>query len=322
MPNTSALILGGSGQDGAFLADYLLRAGSDVTSLSSKLSDRISSLGISQIERKINPDSGISEILHEIRPSIVINLVSLSSVAYCEENQAESLAINRELVFKLSTEIQAYSENLSLPVKFIQASSSEMFGTGSHVCSETTKLNPVTTYGIHKRDAHEFLLRTSTELVTNISVILFNHESEFRPANFVSAKVARAAAEVAVYGFTEIEFGNLESKRDWGFAGDYMRAVTEICINAKQQCYVIASGKLHSIREMLETAFKYVGIENFEEHIKVNSKYLRKVETPPIVGDSGLYKSEFGDIATLSFSQTIGRMVQYHLDEIRGYQNV
>jgi GDPmannose 4,6-dehydratase len=322
VPNASALILGGSGQDGAFLAEHLLRAGSNVTSMSSKLSDRMSSLGISQIEREINPDSGISDILREIRPTIVINLVSLSSVAYCEENQAKSLAINSELVFKLSTEIRDHSESFASPVRFIQASSSEMFGTGSHVCSETTKLNPITTYGIHKRDAHEFLMRTSTDLATNISVILFNHESEFRPANFVSAKVARAAAEVAVSGFTEIEFGNLESKRDWGFAGDYMRAVTDICLNAKHQCYVIASGELHSIREMLETAFKYVGIENFEEHIKLNSKYLRRIETPPIVGDSGLYKSEFGDKATLSFSQTIGRMVQHYLDKMKGNHNV
>lgn len=322
MPNTSALILGGSGQDGAFLAESLLKAGCDVTSLSSKLSDRMSRLGISQIERKLTPDSGLNDILHEIRPTVIINLISLSSVAYCEENHAASLATNSKLVFRLSDEIRDYSEKFSSPVRFIQASSSEMFGTGSQVCNEETTLNPVTTYGRHKRDAHEYLMGSSSDRVTNISVILFNHESEFRPANFVSAKVARAAAEVAISGYTDIEFGNLESRRDWGFAGDYMQAVTDICLAATQRCYVIASGELHSIREMLETAFKYVGLENFEDHIKVNSRYIRKVETPPIVGDSGLYKTEFGIKPTLSFTQTIDRMVQYQIDEIRGNQNV
>lgn len=322
MPNASALILGGSGQDGAFLAESLLEAGSEVTSLSSKLSDRMARLGVSQIQREISPNSGIYDILKEIKPNIVINLISLSSVAYCEENQAASLAINSELVLRLSQEIKDYSDNFSLPVRFIQASSSEMFGIGSQVCDEETKLNPVTTYGRHKRDAHEHLMNSSGVRVTNISVILFNHESEFRPANFVSAKVARAAAEVSVNGFTKIEFGNLESKRDWGYAGDYMRAVTDISLNGMHRCYVIASGELHSIREMLETAFQYADIKDFTNYIKVNDKYLRKIETPPIVGDSELYKSEFGNKPSLSFDQTIGRMVQHHLDEIRGNKNV
>lgn len=318
MPNASALILGGSGQDGAFLAESLLEAGSEVTSLSSKLSKRIERLGVAQIQREISPNLGIYDILKEIKPDIVVNLISLSSVAYCEENHAASLAINSELVIKLSQEIKDYSENSTSSVKFVQASSSEMFGIGNQFCDEETRLNPVTTYGRHKRDAHEYLMNSFGGGVSNISVILFNHESEFRPANFVSAKVARAAAEVAVNGFTEIEFGNLESKRDWGYAGDYMRAVTDISLNGMHRCYVIASGELHSIREMIETAFQYVDIKDFENYIKVNDKYLRKIETPPIVGVSELYKSEFGNKPSLSFAQTIGRIVQYHLDEIKG----
>ena len=322
MPNTSALILGGSGQDGAFLAKSLLEVGSKVTSLSTRLSDRVACLGIPQIERHITSASGISDVLNQLKPSVVINLISLSSVAYCEENQAESKAINCDLVFKLSKEIKDYAESFSSSVRFVQASSSEMFGIGNQLCDEATGLNPVTTYGQHKREAHEFLLRASSRYVTNVSAILFNHESEFRPLNFVSAKVARAAAEVAVHGSTDIEFGNLENKRDWGFAGDYMRALADIAVDSKEKCYVIASGELHSIREMLETAFKYVDIKNFDKYIKINSKYVRTVETPPIAGDSNLYKSEYGNKPTLGFEQIIIRMVQHHLDQVEGNQNV
>jgi len=318
VPYTSALILGGSGQDGAFLAESLLDLGSKVTSLSTKISDRVARLGIPQIERNITSTSGIFDVLNEFKPNIVVNLISLSSVAYCEENPDESKAINCDLVLKLSQDIENYAEHFSSSVRFIQASSSEMFGIGNQVCNEATKLNPVTTYGQHKRDAHEFLLRASSRNVTNVSAILFNHESEFRPLNFVSAKVARAAAEVAVQGSTNIEFGSIENKRDWGFAGDYMRALADITLKSKEHCYVIASGELHSIREMLETAFKYVNVKDFEKHIKVNSKFIRSVETPPIVGDRNLYTSEYGNKPTLGFEQTINRMVQHHLDEIKG----
>ena len=318
MSNTSALILGGSGQDGAFLAESLLEAGSQVTSLSTKTSDRLARLAIPQIERKITSTSGISDVLKELKPNIVINLISLSSVAYCEENPAESKAINSDLVFRLSQEIENYAERFSSSVRFIQASSSEMFGTGNRVCNEATRLNPVTVYGQHKRDAHEFLLRASGRYVTNVSAILFNHESEFRPLNFVSAKVARAAAEVAFRGSTNIEFGNLDNKRDWGFAGDYMRALGDIALKSKEHCYVIASGELYSIKEMLETAFRYVDVRNFENYIKVNRKYVRIVETPPIAGNNNLYISEYGNKPTLGFEQIINRMVQHHLDEIRG----
>jgi len=322
VPNPSALILGGSGQDGAFLAGSLLSAGSSVISLSRGLSDRMTNLGIQQVEREITPVIGISDILHDFMPNIVVNLISLSSVAYCEENPSESKTINCDLVFKLYQEIRDHSEKFSLPIRFVQASSSEMFGSGKYVCDEATELHPITTYGKHKRDAHEFLLGNSTELMTNVSTILFNHESEFRPSGFVSAKVAKAAAEVAVYGSTEIEFGNLDSSRDWGFAGDYMQALADIALDAKERCYVVASGELHSIREMLQIAFEFVNIKNFEKHIKVNSKYVRRVETPPIVGNSNLYRSEFGKKPTITFDQLVARMVQHQLNALGGNQYV
>jgi GDPmannose 4,6-dehydratase len=209
---------------------------------------------------------------------------------------------------------------LTEKTKFYQASTSELFGKVAEVPqNEETIFRPQSPYAVAKLYAYWITVnyRESYNMFA-CNGILFNHESPLRGIEFVTRKISDGVARIKLGVADKLSLGNLDAKRDWGFAGDYMRAVTDICLNAKHQCYVIASGELHSIREMLETAFTYVGIENFEKHIKVNSKHLRKIETPPIVGDSGLYKSEFGAKATLSFSQTIGRMVQYHLDYIRG----
>ena len=270
MQQKSALILGSSGQDGAFLAKALCDRDVRVHGVSRGFSHRLSDLGVSQTQVDITSEVDFQKLLSNANPDIVINLVSLSSVALCEKNTHLSEEINLTLVKKMVSQVENFASKSSREIQFVQASSSEMFGPGEEICNESTLMNPVTTYGKHKYDAHQFLMNRIHKLVHYTSVILFNHESEFRPAGFVSAKVARAAAEVATTGSTKIEFGNIQSKRDWGFAGDYMKAMCNIALEGKHNCYVVASSELHSVEEMIRIAFDAAGVPDYKKFINLN----------------------------------------------------
>jgi len=313
----SALILGSSGQDGAFLAKEFREQGVSVHGASRELSLRLSGMGITQTQVDISSELDFRKLLINTNPDIVINLVSLSSVALCEKNPDLSEEINLILVKKIVSQVEEFASKTSKEIHFVQASSSEMFGPGEEFCNELTPMNPITTYGKHKHYAHQFLMNRIHQLVHYTSVILFNHESEFRPVGFVSAKVARAAAEVAVQGSTKIEFGNTKSKRDWGFAGDYMKAMCNIALSGEHNCYVVASSELHSVEEMIRIAFNSVGVTDFHAFINLNSEYFRLIETPPIRGDNSLYKSEFGWAPSVTFEELVQNMVRHHMMDIR-----
>lgn len=317
MLQKSALILGSSGQDGAFLAKEFRDQDVRVHGASRGLSHRLSNLGITQTQVDISSAVNFRKLLASINPDIVINLVSLSSVALCEKNPQLSEDINFNLVTKIVAEVENFAIKSSKEIHFVQASSSEMFGPGEEFCNELTPMNPLTTYGKHKYYAHQFLVNRKHQLVRHTSVILFNHESEFRPAGFVSAKVARAAAEVAVQGSTKIEFGNIQSKRDWGFAGDYMKAMSNIALTGKHNCYVVASSELHAVEEMIQIAFETVGVSDYKKFINLNSEYFRLIETPPMRGDNSLYKNEFGWTPSVTFEELVQRMVLHHMTEIK-----
>jgi GDPmannose 4,6-dehydratase len=313
----NALILGGSGQDGAFLAQEYLNLGFTVFSVSRSTSSRMEVLGVKQFVKDFLVDMDIKAILKETEPEIVANLASASSVAFCESNPEFSKKINLDAVLQLSHSVENYASDEERIIKFIQASSSEMFGESDQICTETTLMNPVTIYGKHKHDAHKFILSRNAKNVEYKSVILFNHESEYRTKNFVSSKVARSAAEVKTFGETKIEFGNLESKRDWGFAGDYMEALALISDQGESDCYVVASGQTYSIEEMLRTAFAHIEKPEFNKYVSINSDLFRTKETPPKLGISEKCRSELNWQPSLSFEQLVARLVNYQIRDIQ-----
>ena len=317
MHQKSVLILGSSGQDGAFLAREFLDQGFRPHGVSRGFSHRLSNLGVFQTQIDISSKSDFQKLLTDVNPEIVVNLVSLSSVSLCEKTPQLSEEINSNLVRNIASQVEQFAAKTSKAIHFVQASSSEMFGPGEEFCNELTPMNPLTTYGKHKHSAHQFLLKRIHQSVRYTSVILFNHESEFRPKGFVSAKVARAAAEVAVWGSTKIEFGNIHSKRDWGFAGDYMKAMCNVALRCKHNCYVVASSELHSVEDMIKIAFETVGVSDYQRFINLNSEYFRSIETPPIRGDNSLYKNEFGWTPSVSFRELVQNMVQHHVMEIK-----
>ena len=316
MLTQKVLILGGSGQDGAFLAESYMQTGLKVFSVSRNESTRLNVLGVKQYRRDLSSDIGILDILLDISPDIVVNLASISSVAFCEMNPDLSQIINFEAVKNIMGQIIVFNKIQGKHIKFIQASSSEMFGNTSEICDELTPMNPLTVYGKHKLQSHEFVLNQVNPQIDSKSVVLFNHESEFRTLEFVSSKASKAAAEVFKQGSTQIQFGNLNNQRDWGFAGDYMDALAKISTNGSKSCYVIASGKLHSIEEMLIHAFSYIGLSNYGDHISINKKYYRKIETPPIKGNAKLCSTELNWKPSLSFEQLIERLVKHQIENI------
>jgi GDPmannose 4,6-dehydratase len=312
----NVLILGGSGQDGAFLAERYIQTGLKVFSVSRNESTRLNNLGVKQYRRDLSSDIGILDILLDISPDIVVNLASISSVAFCEMNPELSQIINFDAVKNIMKQIIIFTETQGKHTKFIQASSSEMFGNTSEICDESTPMNPLTVYGKHKLQSHEFVLNQAKAQIDSKSVVLFNHESEFRTSEFVSSKASKAAAEVFTQGNTQIQFGNLNNQRDWGFAGDYMAALAKISTSGSKSCYVIASGKLHSIEEMLILAFSYVDVSNYRDYISINEKYYRKIETPPIKGNAQVCSAELNWKPTLSFEQLIERLVKHQIENI------
>ena len=319
MRKSRALIIGAGGQDGPYLAQHLLSDGFDVCCISSIESSRLLELNVDILQLRVGLDSDLVKLFTQLTPDVVINLASKSSVAYCEKNPKESEAINYQLVVKIVTALEKFSITNSQRVKFIQASSSEMYGKSDRPCTEETAMEAITTYGKHKLLAHNFILnRTNlTKEVRCHSVILFNHESEFRSGDFVSAKIGRAAAEVAIHGRTDIEFGNIESSRDWGYADNYMQGVAKIVGAGEAKSYLLASGELHSVGELLESAFRYVGCSNYKDFIKTSNTLKRKKETGPIVGDASRINREFGWRVTVGYEEMIKRIVNYQISRIK-----
>jgi len=314
----NALIIGGSGQDGAFLAKEYLERDFTVFSVSRSGNPRMEEIGVIQYKKDFSYEANLEEVMNQSDPEIIINLASASSVAFCESNPELSKKINLDAVKIFANFAEVHSQKKDKRIKFIQASSSEMFGEGVPICSEVTEMKPITTYGKHKYGAHEFILNQEASNVEYKSVILFNHESEFRSSSFVSFKASRAAAEVKSFGKTLIQFGNIGSMRDWGFAGDYMKALAMISIKGEKNCYVVASGEIHSIEEMIKIAFAHVGISDFRKFVSIDQELFRNKETPPKLGNPARCKNEFAWEPTLNFKSLVERLVDHQMRSIQG----
>jgi len=305
----NALIIGGSGQDGAFLAKEYLERDFTVFSVSRSGNPRMEEIGVIQYKKDFSYEANLEEVMNESDPEIIINLASASSVAFCEANPELSKKINLDAVKIFADFAEVHSQKKNKRIKFIQASSS------------VTEMKPITTYGKHKYGAHEFILNQEASNVEYKSVILFNHESEFRSSSFVSFKASRAAAEVKSFGKTLIQFGDIGSMRDWGFAGDYMKALAMISIKGEKNCYVVASGEIHSIEEMIKIAFAHVGISDFRKFVSINQELFRNKETPPKLGNPARCKNEFAWEPTLSFKSLVERLVDHQMRSIQGKSN-
>ncbi|SDP04643.1 GDPmannose 4,6-dehydratase [Nakamurella panacisegetis] len=320
-----ALITGITGQDGLYLAELLLSKGYQVFGLIRGQNNPKRALveaevpGVTLLTGDITDLSSLIRAYNVAKPDEVYNLGAISFVAYSWENAALTSDVTGIGVLNMLEATRLYCGDDLTKVRFYQASSSEMFGKVQHVPqSESTLLWPRSPYGVAKVYGHYMTINYRESYGMHASSgILFNHESPRRGSEFVTRKVTRAVARISLGLQDKISLGNLDAKRDWGFAGDYVDAMWRMLQADEADDYVISTGETHSIRELLEVAFARVGITDWEQYVFIDPKFFRPAEVDLLIGDSTKAKEKLGWTPKVSFTELVNMMVDSDLAEQR-----
>jgi len=311
-----ALITGITGQDGSYLAEFLLEQGYQVIGMIRRASvphmDRIQHIldYLTIVQGDLLDQVSLIDILREHRPQEVYNLAAQSFVP---TSWAEPVLTGEFDALGVTRMLDAI-RMVDPSIRFYQASSSEMFGKVREVPqTELTPFYPRSPYGVAKVYGHWITVnyRESYDLYA-VSGILFNHESPRRGLEFVTRKVSRNAAKIKLGMADSLPLGNLDSLRDWGFAGDYVRAMWLMLQQDQPDDFVIATGVRHSIRELLECAFNHLGL-NYQDYVTIDPRFLRPADVIDLVGDASKAKQKLGWEPTVSFEELIHMMVDHDL---------
>jgi GDPmannose 4,6-dehydratase len=315
-----ALITGITGQDGSYLADLLLEKGYQVWGMVRRAStenfDRIEHIKerVTLVQADLLDQLSIIEIIQDIRPDEVYNLAAQSFVPTSWVQPVLTGEFTALGVTRMLEAIRLVDKK----IKFYQASSSEMFGKVREVPqTELTPFHPRSPYGVAKVYGHWITInyRESYDIFA-CSGILFNHESPRRGKEFVTRKITDAAARIKLGLQKELFLGNLDAKRDWGFAGDYVRAMWLMLQQPKPEDYVVATGRNHSVREFCQAAFSHAGLD-YLQYVKTDPKLVRPAEVDMLLGDPAKAKKELGWEPKVSFEEMVRMMVDSDLEHCR-----
>ncbi|HEX7582205.1 MAG TPA: GDP-mannose 4,6-dehydratase [Gaiellaceae bacterium] len=312
MSDRRALVTGAAGQDGSYLAELLLGEGYDVVGIVRAPDAEHESLAavrdrIELVEVDLLDQEGLAATLRAHRPTEVYNLASPSFVPRSWEYPVETAEFAAVGVTSLLEAVRAIDPT----IRVYQASSSEIFGEPSEVPqTESTPLSPVTPYGVAKAYGHFILGSYRRRYGLHASGgILYNHESPRRPLDFLPSKVAHAAAAISLGLETELKLGDLDAQRDWGYAKDYVDAMWRIVQCAEPGDYVIATGELHTVRELTEIAFAHVGL-GWQAHVRVDETLKRgQAELHHLVGDAAKARETLGWQPTVAFEELVRLLV-------------
>ena len=316
-----ALITGITGQDGQHLASLLHDKGYEVFGLvKGQNNPRIA--GVLEEFPFIEPVSGdladLSSLVKAIEvshPDELYNLAAISFVAYSFNNAELTGDISGLGVLRMLDAVRMVGGSENNPIRFYQASTSEMFGEVRETPqTEMTPFHPRSPYGCAKVFAHYITMnyRESYDMFA-CSGILFNHEGPRRGLEFVTRKITNAVARIKLGLQNEIVLGNLDSKRDWGYAGDYVRAMWLMLQHDTPEDFVVATGETHSIREFLDLAFAEIGIDDWTPYVRQDPKFLRPAEVDLLIGDASKAKEKLGWEPEVSFPQLVKMMVEHDL---------
>ncbi len=309
------LITGVTGQDGTYLAQFLLKEGYTVIGVLADghqhSMDRLNMMGIKDLIQwrtcLLTDIKSVQDLVEQTKPDEIYNLAALSSVGRSFDNPAETLQYNGLSVVALLEAVR----HLGLPVKIYQASSSEMFGNPPLLpAHEDTPLNPISPYAVSKVAGH--LLVKNYRLAYRMyccSGILFNHESVLRPAHFVTKKILSTAVRISRGSREKLRLGNLSIKRDWGYAPAYVQAMWLMLQQSKGDDYVIASGEAHSLEEFVDLVFGHLGL-HWKDHVEIDKGFFRPSDIAVTLGDAGKARKELGWKYTLSFPDLIRTLVK------------
>lgn len=313
-----AFITGITGQDGSYLAELLLSKGYEVYGLIRRSStfstDRIEHIysdphekdtGLHLIYGDLTDGGNLSGILNDIKPDEVYNLGAQSHVRVSFDQPIYTVDVNALGVLKLLEAVR----NTKLDVRFYQASSSEMFGKVVETPQrETTPFYPRSPYGCSKVFAYwQTVNYREAYRLFACNGVLFNHESPRRGETFVSRKITRAATRIKLGLQKKVYLGNLEARRDWGYAGDYIEAIWLILQQDEPDDYIIATGESHSVKEFLEETFGYLDLD-WREYVEVDSRYFRLTEVDSLIGDPTKAKTRLEWSPKIGFKQLVRMM--------------
>lgn len=320
MSQKTALITGITGQDGSYLAELLLSMNYRVVGMVRRTStinfDRIKHIQeqVDIVQGDLLDQSSMMDIVREYQPDEVYNLAAQSFVP----TSFSQPVLTGEFTALGVTRILEAIRHVKPNTRFYQASSSEMFGKVQEVPQrESTPLYPRSPYGVAKVYGHWITVnyRESYDLFA-CSGILFNHESPRRGLEFVTHKVTHAVAKIKLGLQKELRMGNLDARRDWGFAGDYVRAMWLMLQQDHPDDYVIATGETHAVSELLDVAFSYVGL-NYQDHVIIDQKFYRPAEVDLLIGDPAKAKKALGWEPKVSFKALVHMMVDADLAELK-----
>jgi GDPmannose 4,6-dehydratase len=317
-----ALITGITGQDGSYLAEFLLEKGYEVHGIVRRAStenfERIAHLAgrVALHQADLLDQLSIIEVLREVRPQEVYNLAAMSFVP---TSWKQPVLTGEFTAIGVTRMLEAVRLIDPKGIRFYQASSSEMFGKVQEVPqTERTPFYPRSPYGVAKVYGHWITVnyRESYDMYC-CSGLLFNHESPRRGMEFVTRKVSDGVARIKLGLATELRMGNLEAKRDWGFAGDYVRAMHLMLQQPKPDDYVVAMGETHSVRELVEVAFHQVGLD-WEQYVVTDPAFYRPAEVDLLIGNPSKAKRVLGWAPEVSFERLVQLMVDADLKRLGG----
>lgn len=318
----TAFVTGVTGQDGSYLAELLLLKGYKVVGMKRRTSlistDRINHLmgheNFYLVYGNLNDSGCLHRLLLEHGPDEIYNLAAQSHVRVSFETPEETT----EFVAMGTLRLLEAFRNTCPKARFYQASSSEMFGDNpEHPQRETTRLTPASPYACAKVYAHNLCRNYRESYGLHISSgILFNHESPRRGETFVTRKITLAAARIKLGLQEKLYLGNLDAKRDWGFAGDYVEMMWLMLQQEAPDDYVVATGETHTVREFLEVVFQHAGLE-VSEHVEIDERLFRPHEVPLLLGDASKAEHKLGWTPKVTFEGLAKMMYEEDLEKIR-----
>ena len=325
-----ALITGITGQDGSYLSQLLLNKGYEVHGILRRAStfntDRIDHLYRDPHDPEtrlflhygdLTDGSSLRQILHRVEPDEVYNLGAQSHVKVSFSQPEYTADVVATGTLRLLDALRDFMSEGGKQVRLYQAGSSEMFGAAQPPQSESTPFYPRSPYAVSKVAAHWYCVnyREAYDMFVS-NGILFNHESPLRGETFVTRKITRALGRIKMGLQKKLFLGNLDSRRDWGFAGDYVEAMWRMLQHETPGDFVVATGESHSVREFLEVAFSRLGLD-WKESVELDPRYLRPTEVDYLMGDGSKAERELGYRPKVSFRELVGMMVDHDLELAR-----
>jgi len=319
----TALITGVTGQDGTLLARRLVDEGVTVHGLTNSADELAAwrSVGPPEVvlhAADITDERLMAGLVADIGPDEVYHLAGISSVAFSWEHPVLTGAVTGVGAVSVFEAARRAQEASGRRVRVVQASSAEIFGIPDRAPqAEATPVRPVSPYGAAKAYAHLMAAVFRSRGLHVATCILYNHESPLRPETFVTRKITAAAARIATEGGGTMVLGNVDARRDWGWAQDYVDAMVRAVRHETPDDFVIATGRTHSVAEFVAAAMRRVGIEDWAPHVTTDPRFVRPADAGEIVGDPTKARTLLGWVPTVPFEEVVGRMVDHDMELLR-----